>query len=127
MRHLFLVMLLALTPAPAQLGPLVDVSGRIVVEPAYPPLLGQVFTLTFVNSQGRAIVEVTLRENARTLRMTSLRGAISAETPLRSDGTFLLSLPQGEHRLIVKREPGPNAPLYYVKSVQAGGRDLLEK
>ena len=112
---------------------LTPVHGRIVVEPTLPTPFPEEITLVFADAQGRAVADITLSESIRTTNFRSTRGGVSGEVRILADGTFNLMLPRGEHRLILRRRPNPRTGQssslaeFYVKSVQAGSTNLLEK
>jgi hypothetical protein len=113
---------------------LTDVPGRIVVETTYPVPFPEDLTLTFADADGRAVADITVSEKFTTTNFTpSGRGGIYGDVRLMPDGTFSLKVPRGEHRLLLRRRPnskvGSVSALadYFVKSVQAGATNLLEK
>jgi len=112
---------------------LTPVAGRIVVEPTLPTPFPEEITVVFADAQGRAVADITLSESIKTTNFRSTRGGVSGEVRILADGTFTLMLPRGEHRLILRRRPNPragqssNLAEFYVKSVQAGSTNLLEK
>ena len=114
--------------------PLVDVPGRVVVETTYPVPFPEDLTLTFADAQGRAVADITVSENIKTTNFKSgQRGGVLGDVRLLADGAFHLKLPRGEHRLILRRRPNSKAGSvsaladHFVKSIQAGTTNLLEK
>jgi hypothetical protein len=129
---------LAAAIAPGLLGqgsrPAMEVSGRIVVEPAYPsPFPGEI-TLAFTNAAGTSVEDVTLSETIKSTNFRPVRGGFTGEVRLQKDGKFLVLLPNSpaELRVIVRLRPSASAATatsgrYFIKSVQAGKVNLLQK
>jgi hypothetical protein len=114
--------------------PATEVQGRIIVEPSYPNPLPVEVTLTFTNAAGIALEEVILSETIKTTNFRYIRGGLTGEIRLRNDGRFVLPLARGpaELRLIARVRPSPAATSagndrYFIKSIQNGGVDLLQK
>jgi hypothetical protein len=118
-------LLLLLLMAQGGPGNLTDVPGRVVVEPTYPLPFPEEFTLTFTDAQGRTTADILVSEKTKTTSFRSTRGGLSGQVRLLPDGTFNLKLPRGEHRLILRRSGASIG--YFVKSIQAGSTNLLEK
>lgn len=103
------------------------VNARLIVEPAFVPPLTEQLTLTFVDLQGRGAVEIALREDIKTSSYTGTRGGIQGKAVLHPEGTFLMLVPKGEYRILVRRVPMPNAATdrYYVKSISLYSLDII--
>ncbi len=108
-----------------------EVRGRIVVAGPFPVRFPDEITLMFVNDRGQTVADMTINGNVKTTSFTSGggRGAILGDIHISEDGKFLLRLPPGEHRVLVRLRPGAksNATTYFVKGVQSGSIDLAEK
>ena len=109
---------------------LTPVPGRIIVEPSLPSPFPEEITLVFADTYGRVVADITLSESTKTTHFGPGR---SGEVRILADGSFYLLLPRGEHRLILRRRPNLRVAQsssladYFVKSVQAGSANLLEK
>jgi hypothetical protein len=111
---------------------LTAVPGRIVVEPTLPSPFPEEIKLVFADAYGRAVADITLSANKAT-SFSFVRGGVSGEGRISTDGTFNLLLPRGEYRLILTHRPNPLAVQsssladFSVKSAQSGTTNLLEK
>src|SRR5262249_42533719 len=90
--------------------------------------------LTFANAAGASVEDVTLSDTIKTTNFRAVRGGFTGEVRLQKDGKFLVLLPNStaELRVIVRLRPNPSAASgipdrYFIKSVQAGSVNLLEK
>ncbi len=117
------------------LPPNIEVQCRIIVEPSYPSPFPEELTLDFENVAGNGgVSEITVGESIKTTSFTPVRGGMTGQSRLQKDGKFIVLLPpsQRESRLIVRIRPSsgaspPNSDRYFVKAIQAGGANLLEK
>jgi hypothetical protein len=107
----------------------IDVVGHIVVPGTFPLFSPDEITLTFVDRQGRSIGDLTISGSTKTTSYTpSARGGLSGEVRLLDGGRFLLKVPPGEHRVLVRLRPSAksNSPAYFVKAAAAGLTNILE-
>jgi len=112
---------------------LTPVPGRIIVEPGLPSPFPEEITLVFADTYGRVVADITLSASTKTTHFEPGPRVFSGEVRILADGSFYLVLPRGEHRLILRRRPNLRVAQsssladYFVKSVQAGSANLLEK
>jgi len=112
----------------------VEVQGRILVEPAYPSPFPLELTLVFESVAGNSVSQIAVGEHFKSTSFSEVRGGMTGQSQLQKDGRFLVLLPRSlkEAALIVRLRPNvptssTNNAGYFLKSIQAGGVNLLEK